>query len=84
MIPKQSRYAKGEVVLRLKSRLLSDDMVGLKQAAITGLDIVALPGYVCRVWSISADIAHMACWRFHDHGSHSVPAGTSAIGPRLR
>jgi len=32
----------------LTPRLLSDDMVGLKQAAIAGLGIVALPGYVCR------------------------------------
>jgi DNA-binding transcriptional LysR family regulator len=27
---------------------MSDDMIGLKQAAIKGLGIVALPGYVCR------------------------------------
>jgi DNA-binding transcriptional LysR family regulator len=40
--------AKAEVAMRLTPRLLSDDMIGLKQAAITGLGIVALPGYVCR------------------------------------
>ena len=40
--------AKGEVVMRLMPRLLSDDMIALKQAAIAGLGIVALPGYVCR------------------------------------
>jgi DNA-binding transcriptional LysR family regulator len=27
---------------------MSDDMIGLKRAAIAGLGIVALPGYVCR------------------------------------
>jgi DNA-binding transcriptional LysR family regulator len=27
---------------------MSDDMIGLKQAAIAGLGVVALPGYVCR------------------------------------
>ena len=32
----------------LTPRLLHDDMVSLKQAAIAGLGIVALPGYVCR------------------------------------
>ena len=32
----------------LTPRLLSDDMIGLKQAAIAGLGVVALPGYVCR------------------------------------
>ena len=36
------------MVIRLTPRLLSDDMVGLKQAAIAGLGTVALPGYVCR------------------------------------
>lgn len=37
-----------EVVIPLTPRLLSDDMIGLKQAAIAGLGIVALPSYVCR------------------------------------
>ena len=40
--------AKEEVVMPLTPRLLSDDMIGLKQAAIAGLGVVALPGYVCR------------------------------------
>jgi DNA-binding transcriptional LysR family regulator len=44
------RAGKGraEAVVPLAPRLLSDDMVGLKQAAMAGLGIVALPGYVCR------------------------------------
>jgi len=37
-----------EVVMPVVPRLLSDDMIGLKQAAIAGLGVVALPGYVCR------------------------------------
>jgi DNA-binding transcriptional LysR family regulator len=37
-----------EVVMPLAPRLLSDDMIGLKQAAIAGLGVVVLPGYVCR------------------------------------
>jgi DNA-binding transcriptional LysR family regulator len=37
-----------EVVLHLTPRLLLDDMLSLKRAAIGGLGIVALPGYVCR------------------------------------
>lgn len=36
------------VVIPLKPRLLIDDMLSLKQAAVSGLGIVALPGYVCR------------------------------------
>jgi DNA-binding transcriptional LysR family regulator len=37
-----------EIVVPLKPRLLIDDMLSLKEAAIGGLGIVALPGYVCR------------------------------------
>ncbi len=40
--------AKDEIVMPLTPRLLSDDMVGLQQAAIKGLGVVALPSYVCR------------------------------------
>lgn len=40
--------SKDEVIMPITPRLLSDDMVGLKQAVVAGLGIVALPGYVCR------------------------------------
>jgi DNA-binding transcriptional LysR family regulator len=45
---RHTRQAKNEVVVPLTPRLLSDDMIGLQRAAIKGLGIVALPGYVCR------------------------------------
>jgi DNA-binding transcriptional LysR family regulator len=45
---RHSSKAKDEVVIPLTPRLLSDDMIGLKHAAIAGLGVVALPGYVCR------------------------------------
>jgi DNA-binding transcriptional LysR family regulator len=45
---RRSGGRKQEVVVPLKPRLLIDDMLSLKQAAISGLGIVALPGYVCR------------------------------------
>jgi DNA-binding transcriptional LysR family regulator len=45
---RHSSKAKDEAVIRLAPRLMGDDMIGLKQAAIAGLGIVALPGYVCR------------------------------------
>ena len=44
---RHSSKAKNEVVIPLTPRLLSDDMIALKQAAIAGLGVVALPGYVC-------------------------------------
>ena len=45
---RHSSDAKDEMVIPLTPRLLCDDMIALKQAAIAGLGIVALPGYVCR------------------------------------
>ena len=45
---RRSSKAKAEVVMALTPRLLCDDMIALKQAAIAGLGVVALPGYVCR------------------------------------
>jgi DNA-binding transcriptional LysR family regulator len=45
---RHARNAKDHAEFPLTPRLLSDDMVGLKQAAVAGLGIVALPGYVCR------------------------------------
>lgn len=44
----RARQGKNEVAVPLTPRLVSDDMVGLQQAAIKGLGIVALPGYICR------------------------------------
>jgi DNA-binding transcriptional LysR family regulator len=40
--------AEDEVAMPLTPRFLCDDMIALKQAAIGGLGVVALPGYVCR------------------------------------
>jgi DNA-binding transcriptional LysR family regulator len=45
---RRSRRRGEEIVLPLTPRLVIDDMLSLKQAAIAGLGIVALPGYVCR------------------------------------
>jgi DNA-binding transcriptional LysR family regulator len=45
---RHSSETKDEVVMPLTPRLLSDEMIDLKQAAIAGSGIVALPGYVCR------------------------------------
>ncbi len=45
---RRSSKAADAVVIPLTPRLLCDDMIALKQAAIAGLGVVALPGYVCR------------------------------------
>lgn len=41
------RGAREELILPLTPRLLSDDIISLKQATLDGLGIVALPGYTC-------------------------------------
>jgi DNA-binding transcriptional LysR family regulator len=43
-----TRQPKNEVLIPLTPRLMSDDEIGLQQAATKGLGIVALPGYICR------------------------------------
>lgn len=45
---RHARQARDEIVMPLTPRLLGSDMVGLQRAAIRGLGVVALPGYVCR------------------------------------
>jgi DNA-binding transcriptional LysR family regulator len=45
---RRSGKTEDEVVMSLTPRLLCDDMIALKRAAIAGLGVVALPGYVCR------------------------------------
>jgi DNA-binding transcriptional LysR family regulator len=45
---RHSRQARDEVVVPLTPRLIGDDMVGLQHAAIKGLGVVALPGYIAR------------------------------------
>ena len=45
---RHSREQRDEIVMPLAPRLLSDDMVGLQEAAIKGLGIIALPGYIAR------------------------------------
>jgi DNA-binding transcriptional LysR family regulator len=45
---RHAREARDEVVMPLTPRLLGDEIIGLQQAAIRGLGVVALPGYICR------------------------------------
>jgi DNA-binding transcriptional LysR family regulator len=45
---RHSRQRRDEIVMPLTPRLLSDDMIGLQEAAMKGLGVVALPGYICR------------------------------------
>jgi DNA-binding transcriptional LysR family regulator len=45
---RRSSGRREEVVVPLTPRLLIDDMLSLKQAAVVGLGVVALPGYICR------------------------------------
>jgi DNA-binding transcriptional LysR family regulator len=44
---RRTQQAKNDFVMPLSPRLMSDDEIGLQEAAIRGLGIVALPGYIC-------------------------------------
>jgi len=44
----QAQQANSEFVMPLSPKLLSDDWIGLQEAAIKGLGIVALPSYIAR------------------------------------
>jgi DNA-binding transcriptional LysR family regulator len=44
----QAHGSKGEVILTLAPRLVSNDMSTLKRAAAEGMGIVALPAYICK------------------------------------
>ncbi len=46
---RRSSGPSNDLIMPLTPRLLCDDMTALKRAAIAGLGVVALPGYVCRV-----------------------------------
>ncbi len=63
-------------------------MLALKQAAIGGVGVVALPGYVCRDEVQSGLLQRIPTRldrrRFDADGDNAVPAGFAAIGPRLR
>ena len=65
---RHSRDGKGEVVVRLKPRLLSDDMTGLKQAAMTGLGVVALPAT-----SVAKKCDREHCGGFCPRGLLAIP-----------
>jgi DNA-binding transcriptional LysR family regulator len=45
--PARQTQHEDEILIPLSPRLLSDDEIGLQEAAIKGLGIVALPGYIC-------------------------------------
>jgi DNA-binding transcriptional LysR family regulator len=64
----------------LTPRLLCDDMIALKRAAIAGLGVVALPGYVCREDVRLGALRQVlpACWRTVD----MTPTGSEHIPPR--
>jgi DNA-binding transcriptional LysR family regulator len=50
---RHARQARDEIIMPLTPRLIADDMVSLQQAAIRGLGIVALPGYIARAAVLS-------------------------------
>jgi DNA-binding transcriptional LysR family regulator len=56
---RHSSERQDEIVVPIMPRLFSDDTITLKQAAMAGLGIVALPGYMCRDELRSGALQHV-------------------------
>ncbi|WP_224368907.1 LysR substrate-binding domain-containing protein [Hyalangium versicolor] len=77
--------ARDEIVMPLAPRLLSDDMVGLQQAAIKGLGVVALPGYICRAAVRSGALRRvLPDWLAGDSTITAIIPSTKGLLPSVR
>lgn len=76
---------KDEAIIPLTPRLLCDDMIALKQAAIAGLGVVALPGYVCRDDVRSGMLRHvLPAWSAGDSTITAVIPYRRGLLPSVR
>jgi DNA-binding transcriptional LysR family regulator len=84
----QGQPSGSEVIVPLAPRLVSDDVSSLRQAAIEGLGIVALPAYVCkgelRSGKIDPTPARLARRRIHLHCTADASPGTAVRREELR
>lgn len=74
-------------ILPLTPRLLSDDIVGLKQAAISGLGIVVLPGYTGPEDGVRASCAGfcpIGRQGLHPDRVFVMPSGAASLGSGFR
>jgi DNA-binding transcriptional LysR family regulator len=76
---------KDELILPLTPRLLSDDIMTLKQAALDGLGIVALPAYTCCDEVRSGDLVQLLPdWRAGDSTITALIPNRRGLLPAVR
>jgi DNA-binding transcriptional LysR family regulator len=82
---RESRERSKELEVPLTPRLVSDDMKTLKQAAVAGLGIVSLPGYVCREEVRSGALRRvLPNWRAEDSALTALMPSRQGVLPSVR
>jgi DNA-binding transcriptional LysR family regulator len=82
---RESRERSKEVEVPLTPRLVSDDMKTLKQAAVAGLGILSLPGYVCREEVRSGALRRvLPSWRAEDSTLTALMPTRQGVLPSVR
>jgi DNA-binding transcriptional LysR family regulator len=82
---RESRERSKEVEVPLTPRLVSDDMKTLKRAAVAGLGILSLPGYVCREEVRSGALRRvLPSWRAEDSTLTALMPTRQGVLPSVR
>jgi DNA-binding transcriptional LysR family regulator len=82
---RESRERSKEVEVPLTPRFVADDMRTLKRAAVAGLGIVALPGYVCREEVRSGTLRRvLPNWRAEDSTLTALMPNRHGVLPSVR
>jgi len=82
---RESRERSKEVEVPLAPRFVADDMRSLKRAAVAGLGIVALPGYVCREEVRSGTLRRvLPNWRAEDSTLTALVPNRQGVLPSVR
>jgi DNA-binding transcriptional LysR family regulator len=82
---RESRERSKEVEVPLAPRFVADDMRTLKRAAVAGLGIVALPGYVCREEVRSGTLRRvLPNWRAEDSTLTALVPNRQGVLPSVR
>ncbi|HWC73442.1 MAG TPA: LysR substrate-binding domain-containing protein [Gemmatimonadales bacterium] len=82
---RQSGARSKEVTVQLTPRFVSDDMKSLKRAAVAGLGIVALPGYVCREDLRSGSLRRvLPDWKAEDSTLTALMPNRHGVLPSVR
>src|SRR6185295_2617912 len=74
-----------EVEVPISPRFISDDMKTLKRAAVAGLGIVSLPGYVCREEVRSGTLRRvLPDWKAEDSTLTALMPNRQGVLPSVR